>query len=401
MANGIGDRAMGILGALGGGIQNVGSAIGQLGGSLFRNLQQRPELVDVATMAIEGLQQRPNVPLMQMAQARMQQRQAQQQALVERQQTAQRLQTQLRALQGISNNSPQANAILRGAASGAIPIEDAFEAMREVGTYRILSTDEILARNLAGNEEEISGVWQLNTTTGEVEQIDKGPLIQQMNDAGVVGTDYSIAKDRLDELAPQAQAAYNLNTNLVKLADYALENIVSLGPQADVVLAMKQGLIGLVQGLGLGDDVDLTTELMETGDLETMQSLIQTTLFEKVQALGGARGITDVEFKNLAQTVPQLSQNPYAFFQILNDMIQKNNQDISQFHQIRDDVYSAEQQAGLNPFRMTSFDAFQPVPFDINTYLPQNGPRRTEDSSINANAINAPFTFRGINLPGR
>jgi len=400
MANGIGDRAMGILGALGGGIQNVGSAIGQLGGSLFRNLQQRPELVDVATMAIEGLQQRPNVPLMQMAQARMQQRQAQQQALVERQQTAQRLQTQLRALQGISNNSPQANAILRGAASGAIPIEDAFEAMREVGTYRILSTDEILARNLAGNEEDISGVWQLNTTTGEVEQIDKVPLIREMNTVGISGTDYNLAKDALAEAGPKAQAAYNLNTGLMQLADYAQENIVNLGPGADTVNALRRGLIGLVRFLGLEGDVDLNNEIQTAGNLEAMESLIQTTLFEKVQALGGARGITDVEFENLAKTVPNISMNPNGFFTVLFDIVSKNNQDIEQFQSIRNNVYDAETAAGIQPFRMESFDAYQPLQFDRSMYGAV-GPRRTEDASINANAINAPFTFGDINLPGR
>ena len=65
---GFGERAMTLLSALGGGMQNLGSNIGQAGRGVLGFIQNNPELIDRATIAIEGMSQRPNVPLMQMAQ---------------------------------------------------------------------------------------------------------------------------------------------------------------------------------------------------------------------------------------------------------------------------------------------------------------------------------------------
>lgn len=69
------DRGLGILQALG----SIGSGVMQAGGGVLNYLQQNPEFVDRSILALEGLAQRPNQPLMQMASANIAQRQQERQ----------------------------------------------------------------------------------------------------------------------------------------------------------------------------------------------------------------------------------------------------------------------------------------------------------------------------------
>ena len=62
---GFGRRAMNLLQAIGGGLSNT--------------FERNPNLLDTITLSLEGLAQRPNVPLMQMAQSNIAQRQQEQQ----------------------------------------------------------------------------------------------------------------------------------------------------------------------------------------------------------------------------------------------------------------------------------------------------------------------------------
>jgi hypothetical protein len=77
----VGNRAQGILSAIGGGLKGAGGTIGRLAGSLASNtsgfLRDNPDFLDTATIAVEGMSLRPNQPLIQMAQNRMIQREEQ------------------------------------------------------------------------------------------------------------------------------------------------------------------------------------------------------------------------------------------------------------------------------------------------------------------------------------
>lgn len=75
----VGNRAQGILSAIGGGLKGAGGTIGRLAGSLASKtgdfLRDHPDFLDTATIAVEGLSQRPNQPLIQMAQSNIDRRQ--------------------------------------------------------------------------------------------------------------------------------------------------------------------------------------------------------------------------------------------------------------------------------------------------------------------------------------
>lgn len=120
---GFGERAMTLLSALGGGMQNLGSNIGQAGRGVLGFIQNNPELIDRATIAIEGMSQRPNQPLIQMAQAGIEQRQLQELSQDQANKTAQYFMSQGRQdLADAVLASPYSSGeILQGYVSGIAP----------------------------------------------------------------------------------------------------------------------------------------------------------------------------------------------------------------------------------------------------------------------------------------
>jgi len=94
----LGSRAMGILGSIGGALGDIGGAAGRglvnLGGGVQQFFQDRPDLLDTLSIGFGGMSMRPNEGLIDLAKARIAQREVDRQEQATANRTAQFLRSQ-------------------------------------------------------------------------------------------------------------------------------------------------------------------------------------------------------------------------------------------------------------------------------------------------------------------
>jgi len=125
-------------------------------------------------------------------------------------------------------------------------------------------------------------------------------------------------------------------------------------------------------------DEELQDAIDDVTTVDTATAVINDVLFRKVQALGGARGVTEVEFNKLMKTVPALNTTPRSFYEVLQTLIDDNNNRINTWRGYNNatKIMDLRINPDLPPEVFSVYDYIQPTPFDISSYV-DTGPRRS------------------------
>jgi len=231
----LGSRAMGILGSIGGALGDIGGAAGRglvnLGGGVQQFFQDRPDLLDTLSIGFGGMSMRPNEGLIDLAKARIAQREVDRQE----QAAANRAAEELRAtanrtveyFRSIGRNdlaqSIEANPEL------AQPVVEAYiSSTLEPPPEQFIPLSAEQAASLGLPE----GSYQVSTTTGKISSIGRS------GDTYVIG-------DQMREFG----------------YEYLSEQYKNIQERA----ANSQAVL---------DDVDLITNLIETSDLSNMERIV-------------------------------------------------------------------------------------------------------------------------------
>ena len=352
------DRGLGILQALG----SIGSGVMQAGGGVLNYLQQNPEFVDRSIIALEGLAQRPNQPLINLATANIAQRQQEQQVQEQANRTIDYFTNIGRPeiAEAIRTNPNMASQIYGSYVQRSLFPEPTEEwrtlTQAELQALGINDPSRLYQTNASG---EIKAVGGSSTTINMGE--DRNAVLAQMGP--MYESALSAQMDKINDIT----ASSNTNDMLMEVAEIVRDARARggeiVGPASTPIQAIRNATLAVSQAFGIAVDTKRLNELSDdASDVEEARSILETVLFQKVQSMGGARGVTEVEFKRLVDTVPQLYTNPQAFFGVIESIINQNNNAINRWNNLNTALLG---QYNTQAERMGATLAL-PIPFDFN-----------------------------------
>ena len=278
---GFGRRAMNLLSALGGGMQNLGSNIGQAGRGVLGFIQNNPELIDRATIAIEGMSQRPNQPLIQMAQASMEQRQLQELSQDQANKTAQYFISQGRQdLADAVLAAPYSSGeILQGYVAGIAPSARQFALQSstprtdpETGQVYVVQADpatgEVTRVNIEGTFEE-TPLERFNRERFEEGRRLGVALAQDLGQQITANIRMNLKYDEIEDLIRKAGAKTGiLDTQLGQYFNPATAQLINIANQLglDVVSSVTFGALSEKE-LNLALQTALPTNIVSEADM--------------------------------------------------------------------------------------------------------------------------------------